>query len=342
MINSRDKILDIMKGVAIILVIFGHQLVSMDEGNIILDVIYSFHIPLFFVISGYLVGKTVIGDSKQWISKKFFHLVIPWSLFTFYSFFLQKDYSFSQWLGFGFIYNQLAWFLWTLFTCYIIILLVNMIYIKYPDRALFLSLLLVVLFLVCPFINIVDNNNYLGKNVISWFFSFFFLGYMISKYNIWLSKINQKIIYLLGTLGFVVVMQLTNWDGGWLNQSFLPTSSYIFGNQWILIGRYLQALTGCCLAYTISKVIYIIPKTSDWIAWIGTKTLGIYLLTSVTVAIFPWTITVDDGWTKIITSSIFLGAATILIVMFVEQFYFLSALLIGDNKGWKKILGGER
>lgn len=48
---SRDKVLDITKGIAIILVVIGHNyMISVP----IRHLIYSFHMPLFFLISGYL------------------------------------------------------------------------------------------------------------------------------------------------------------------------------------------------------------------------------------------------------------------------------------------------
>lgn len=47
---QKKNYIDIAKGIGIILVILGHSGVNSE----IKDFIYGFHMPLFFVISGYL------------------------------------------------------------------------------------------------------------------------------------------------------------------------------------------------------------------------------------------------------------------------------------------------
>lgn len=59
--GKRDKTIDILKGTAIILMVLGHVIQTIyapdnyDE-NLIFKFIYSFHMPLFIFISGYLTG----------------------------------------------------------------------------------------------------------------------------------------------------------------------------------------------------------------------------------------------------------------------------------------------
>ncbi len=48
--NSRLQYIDVLKGIAIILVLIGHR--SVNEYVTVF--IYMFHMPLFFFISGYL------------------------------------------------------------------------------------------------------------------------------------------------------------------------------------------------------------------------------------------------------------------------------------------------
>lgn len=52
----RDPYLDIVKGMLILFVVFGHMLESGygAMGNTLYHFIYSFHMPLFIFISGYL------------------------------------------------------------------------------------------------------------------------------------------------------------------------------------------------------------------------------------------------------------------------------------------------
>lgn len=69
---------DFAKGIAILLVVFGHVNVGMLESNkfmndnilwIINKIIYSFHMPLFFILSGYLYGKIEVINNKEQLRK---------------------------------------------------------------------------------------------------------------------------------------------------------------------------------------------------------------------------------------------------------------------------------
>lgn len=63
---KRIEYLDYAKGIGIILVVLGHILI---KGNIKIY-IYSFHMPLFFIISGYLFNYINIINFKEVINKK--------------------------------------------------------------------------------------------------------------------------------------------------------------------------------------------------------------------------------------------------------------------------------
>lgn len=61
--HKRDTAIDILKGIAIILVIIGHWL---TDDSIFHTYIYSFHLPLFFLISGlYFRPKPIIAQVRR-------------------------------------------------------------------------------------------------------------------------------------------------------------------------------------------------------------------------------------------------------------------------------------
>ena len=80
---NRKKWIDVMKGILIIFVVIGHTYLNED----IKTFIFWFHMPLFFIISGYLMKKTK-GDEKyaqnkkQYIKKKVARYIVPY--FSFY------------------------------------------------------------------------------------------------------------------------------------------------------------------------------------------------------------------------------------------------------------------
>ena len=51
--TKRIEWIDIAKGIGIILVVIGH----ISQIKVLNDIIYSFHMPLFFIISWYLYKR---------------------------------------------------------------------------------------------------------------------------------------------------------------------------------------------------------------------------------------------------------------------------------------------
>lgn len=81
--HSRIDYIDIAKGIGILLVYVGHCYIggessSYDKLNIW---IYSFHMPLFFMISGMLFPRRFI-DKRLYIYKKTVSLILPYLLFS--------------------------------------------------------------------------------------------------------------------------------------------------------------------------------------------------------------------------------------------------------------------
>lgn len=71
----RNPVFDIMKGFGILLVIAGHW---GGVNKYLFNFIFSFHMPLFFILAGYFYKPKDTSDS---LSKDFKRLIIPY-LFT--------------------------------------------------------------------------------------------------------------------------------------------------------------------------------------------------------------------------------------------------------------------
>lgn len=75
--SSRDLSLDIARGIAIFLVIFGH----ITHIPALRSYIWSFHIPLFFFISGLLFSRQKHGSSAVFFRSRIKGLLIPYVVF---------------------------------------------------------------------------------------------------------------------------------------------------------------------------------------------------------------------------------------------------------------------
>jgi fucose 4-O-acetylase-like acetyltransferase len=94
-VRTREKWVDDVKVIACILVVLGHFFQSMTKANILPEnnlykwfnmTIYHFHVPLFFICSGYLYQKySKVNDFKSWkknVSKKELALGVPYVTFS--------------------------------------------------------------------------------------------------------------------------------------------------------------------------------------------------------------------------------------------------------------------
>lgn len=93
MAKQRLYYLDALKGILIILVILGHsiQYKMMDyQHDVLFRVIYSFHMPLFFLISGFLTYKGRYDAFM--VKKRFVQLLFHLSPGHFFYRFLNREY----------------------------------------------------------------------------------------------------------------------------------------------------------------------------------------------------------------------------------------------------------
>lgn len=81
MLKDRNIAFDIVKGIAIYLVVLGHCMqyighTSMSD-NALHSWIYSFHMPLFFMVSGFFAASSWKLDALEFLRKKCIGLLLP-------------------------------------------------------------------------------------------------------------------------------------------------------------------------------------------------------------------------------------------------------------------------
>jgi len=204
-INKRNILLDALKGFTIILVVLGHSIQYVQnkafDSNLVFRLIYSFHMPLFMFISGFVSFKTFDGSWNK-LLKRFKSLIIPfWAWFIFSFFVSYLIYIFNGVNKPDLQYSIIAvlkspdnglWFLWILFLNYIFLFLSFKISTKFEEIYMFFFLLAINVFMHFT------KWSYLGIGLLGWHLRFYLLGYVIHKYE---HKIN-KILKILGILSF--------------------------------------------------------------------------------------------------------------------------------------------
>ncbi len=144
---KRDVLPDVLKGFGIFLVVLGHCIQGSYNGadldssayfdDALYQFIYSFHMPLFMVISGYYAWNSIHrADTvqKRWkmITKKCIYLITPivaWKFFDFLYWYATGAYIYR---GMGlllieFLTGVLAnfWFLWAVLYSFILVCLMH-------------------------------------------------------------------------------------------------------------------------------------------------------------------------------------------------------------------------
>ncbi len=176
--RDRDNGIDFLRALAALLVILGHVIQSANDNFdelLLFKLIYSFHMPLFMFISGYLAWGT---DSASFVRKRMLQLFVPflswsviYSLLCNYAHLAHGDFYAlaTWWVGvFRSPDSGGLWFLWVLFLNSVGFFLFAKNRRKYFAYAFVIASLYV--------IQGIAYNNILGLRLVAWHFPFFIAG----------------------------------------------------------------------------------------------------------------------------------------------------------------------
>jgi fucose 4-O-acetylase-like acetyltransferase len=197
---ARNHQIDNLKGFAIIIVVLGHAIQASFanfDSNLVFNYIYSFHMPLFMFLSGYvLYGKDIN------LLKRIKTLVIPFVSWGVLQFFINLLYGRSeQFLPYVakliYIPDRGLWFLWALFlnTCYLKLILYFANHeVKYAD--------LIVLMAGYLLLERIPTGAF-GIGLVKWYFLFFSLGYLTPKY--WTGVLKNPYFRWISVILFIIL-----------------------------------------------------------------------------------------------------------------------------------------
>lgn len=207
--NERKEWIDSLKGIGIMLVVWGHLTIPLLGETII----YSFHMPLFFFISGYLFKNKDI-TIRSFMIGKIGTLLIPYSIYAAISFpfgialnYLKeepidllvhvKNYLF---LNGSVGWNSPLWFLVVLF-------LVDISYFILKKVQINSFVVGTILFLLAFWFSMTGQRYPLGVNIVFLGLLFFYLGNETKKRKV-IDYLNQKSINKLIVLLFLATINI--------------------------------------------------------------------------------------------------------------------------------------
>lgn len=273
--KQRIEYIDAIKGFAIFLMVMGHaiawnyenynaicnfhseQSTNVKMGGVIWQLIYSFHMPLFFMVSGFLSYKAYQwGDFLSFIKKKFMRLLLPW-VCTIWLVYLVRG-------AIGY------WFLLCLFQISIVgFLLITLLEKINLKKNWIIDALIIGIVYVCLRIFHAQEWQLYGVSLGRFVGAFipFFVGVLLCKHKFLFNIcIGSDWFYSLALMSFVGV--------------FFSRYLLEYGNFWEHIYNHsttFLAIVGSFMIFHIfAKNIFV--KFSHILSYLGRKTLPIYIL----------------------------------------------------------------
>ncbi len=318
--NERNKKLDLLKGFAIILVVIGHSIQSvyadkMDQ-NIVFELIYSFHMPLFMFISGLVTTVSSRSIDTEWLKRRGKSLLIPFVAWMFIPYICSKN-----WGDFPiYVKNVLKspdnanWFLYTLFQNACLLWLVYRI--SKNKNVRFKVMVGLIISLIVLFIS--RYIRYFGFGLLAWHSVFYFAGHFIGL------KKNEilKYKYLIGVSTTIIWICLAPFWKRVDNPVFLENASWII----VRLFNYVIAFSGIGMSMMLIFAITNITKLTEILGFLGKSTIEIYVLQWYFFGIFHF-----RNEILIIILNVILGTMIPLFISVIFKRNKASLVLFGKN-----------
>ena len=287
--KQRIGYIDAMRGFTMLLVVYNHVLMCSFSGGSSFsfnDIFLTFRMPLFFLLSGFLMYKPERnrqwGDVRQFLQKKLVVQLVPTFIFTIaYCLILRHSFS-ALWFEKA---KCGSWFTVTLFVYFVIYSVGDLVVSKFLQgrKKILLGSIGAVLVYAFSKYSLMGGCPWRDSSICgllgfaNWqYFLFFFMGALIKAFfNVFLKQIDRPLIRCLIVTGFIVIQfiiqlpQSRTWIIHTLSFpvfSFIKTIAGIFGVLTIFVFfRKHDSFWNC-------------SRTGKALRYIGERTLDIYLI----------------------------------------------------------------
>lgn len=323
--KERDEVIDILRGFAILAVLFGHAiqrgLIYDYNKTIMWKVIYSFHMPLFVFLSGFtLYMSTPIYNSK-WLKNKCSRLMVPlifWTIIVE----LMSDFKFTGLKPFTAFPNTVSefikrtvlhpdwafWFLWIIFVFMMIFFINDKLTRKLKNvqryQILFFALVEVIIIAILK----LTKKDVFGLIQIQYYFPVFICGYFASKYKSYIYKYLKYAVLPAAILWSLLFYSSINEDR---------------------IQKYILALSAIIVIYYF---VTLLQKYLRWLTYFGKISLELYTCESICLNIGFY-----NGYTRVISIFITATVCSILLSKILKISKYTNYLAFGTYKSETKL-----
>lgn len=313
MIKARVGYYDMAKLVAISAVIYGHCIQHyLDQDPLLNPVylfIYSFHMPLFMIISGYFSCNSLKLDFLPFLKKKSLQLLLPylsWQIISITVKFFLKDINIESIIRYDF------WFLVSLYVCSMLAWL--LCHIKQPYQILFLVISLII--------------THVGIFRLKDMYPCFLIGLLMNRQEDWILRYKRQLT-VVSLLLSVALLSFT------LNEHYFEVGFTPLG----LLKQLNIIVVGGLLSFLVIRICeFFENKVPSLFLSLGQYTLGIYLIQSL---LFTCTkdyislTTIPPLYAHLLLFPLVVVlyiTISMIIISIIEKSGFLSLILLGKKK----------
>lgn len=320
--TKRLPYLDSIKGVLIILVVIGHaiQFCMPDyEQNFCFRFIYSFHMPLFFFVSGYLANRGFYNSSV--IGKRAYQLLIPFIVWAFLAPLLQTgSIDVDKGLQTLIYPDKGLWFLYNLFIYSAIFNIAEFLKEKFKIKHIVtVGIVVVLLYCLMFLFHTKFNCSQLCYHII-----FYGIGYYYKQLQSTCVKYNSHIFNCLFGVVFALTVPFWTTNGEPLFYQYIN-----LGGAFSYLYRYGVQVVGMLFFYNLGEKY--LNRSLPILQKIGISTLGIYAVQFTILRYLVELIPIELVSSKIIIVSIIAIPSSYFAVVLIRKVRYVRLLLIGEK-----------
>ena len=265
---KRLEYVDIMRGIAITLVVVGHiiQFNGIPMNNPVFEFIYSFHMPLFFAISGYIIQKVtkIESWSQYWhfLKKKIIAIAIPFLVWTLLidTFFLKERWYIVNTEHFIHkLQYPMLWYLKSLFLLLVAFGAYDFIRNKIRTKTSLRIMCSYAVFMLIVSIIVAIG---IDEKYLIMYFAFFSGGAILAQYD-WLETLVTKdSIYSIAFVLFFIFVTHWNFQGSMVD----------------VVYKVLISILAFIVLLNFSQKLKMYGAVSNMFKLFGRESLGIYVM----------------------------------------------------------------
>jgi fucose 4-O-acetylase-like acetyltransferase len=327
--EGRIHHIDALKGLLMICLVLVHSIQTTDpnhDNNLLYLITYPFLMPLFMLLSGFIVSKQLNSTLLNYLKKSTVRLLVPFIVWYFISYVFvrfQTDISLSAYL-FDLMKSPAngLWFLCVLFWSRLLLFAALKIA-RYKNWLRWENYFVVVAILLSR----ISSTEFLGFTEIKAYFVYYAAGFFICKYlDVLIDK--RRIIYALSVVVFPILIF------SWRREqfpTFYPILLQVVNDKSIArlivsIYKYVVAISGMALSSFILERIHQ-TRFYFFLCWVGTMSLDIYVCHQYFIFGFG-----NGVWQYFADTAVALTCSLALTLLLMKRFKITRLLLLGQSR----------